>query len=143
MKMKWNFITVIKIDYFGENSSMWWKYSILMEVYHCDGNLSIINMKELKKVLKIFQGEENISLLRIVSLWWKFIIVKKTRHCDEYSSVWWKFITEMKIYWLWWKSITLMKFFFAMKIGHCNDNLLIVMKIYHCYKNWSLWWKIW
>ena len=118
-----------------EDSSLWWKFTTAMKIYHC---YKIYSLRwKYVTVIKIHHWDENVLP------WWIFIILMKIYHSDdnhyidETLSLWGKFITVIK-------SITQMKIFQWDVIYNCNENLslqwrwIMMMRIIACYENLSL-----
>ena len=78
------FITLMNIHHFDENSSIWWKFIALMKIHNFDENSSL--WWKFNTLMEIHNFDENSSLS------------VKSDHYDEIPMVWWKW---KKLLWKW------------------------------------------
>ena len=71
----------MKFDQFDEShlcdekAWLWWKFSKVLEIYHCDEN-KLMWRDKCTSEMKIYQFDTKLSI------WWK-LIVMEIYHCDE------------------------------------------------------------
>jgi len=134
---------MMEIRLCNENSLLWWKFFILVEIHHHFENLSL--------------GWKLMAVIRKSWLQWKTNLCDEDSLLDEKSYILWKIIIFMKFIimienyccdeksTLWWKFVNIMKFISVIKINCFNWRqsmwwkVIILIKIHHFEKKSSLW----
>ena len=71
----------VEIWHYYENSSLWLKSGIVMNIPHCNKYSSL--WWKFNKIMEIHNYDKYYPWVKKSSFWWKFIIFTKIHHCDE------------------------------------------------------------